>query len=105
METKDILVIIKACKNAGVQEFADGKLRIVFSSPPDPASPLNIIKPPKLTPKAIQAMEAVEKAANEKEKYEDIDEEINNLVVTDPLQYEENLARGELVDDEAQLQH
>lgn len=98
METKELLRIIKACRANGVDEFALGELKISFSS--DTLIPKN----PRRYIKESKQMELIADKEEHHEALKELEEETQNLILTDPLAFEEKLASGELVDD-PRLQH
>lgn len=103
MEIKDIVAIIKACRANGVDELVYDKFRLVMSK-----NSLEVLEQPITSPKpvkipatvALQNIEAIAKEEAEKELAQEIDE----LLINDPLTYETLLANGEIV-DEPQVQH
>lgn len=60
--------------------------------------------PVAVPPIVEKRMNEVSEAEDRKAAIKEIDEEVDELLLTDPLAYEEMLARGDLVDD-PQLQH
>jgi hypothetical protein len=101
LETKEILRIIRACSAYGVSEFADGSLKITFSQTKSNNIPDKAVVTP---PKTMHQMELIAQAEDEKNHIKELQDETDNLVLTDPLAYEEQLASGDLV-DEPQLRY
>lgn len=114
MEIKDILSIIRACNANGVQELVLDKLKLSFfpktassseASEPLAANISTAIPKPVTVPAVVEKrMDEVAAEENKKAAIRDVEDEIDELRLTNPLEYEERLARGELVDD-PQVRH
>lgn len=108
METKDILQIIKACRANGVTQFVHDKLVISFSQTEEQKTsakiPTEIPKPVTVPPIVQERQDQLGLEADRRENLEDAEDEMAELLITEPLRYEEMLAKEELV-DEPRLQH
>jgi hypothetical protein len=88
LATSDIIDIIKACASSGVREFSVGDLRLSFVKPKQIIAPA----PPHTTQKFEDDL--LESEAALKDKY------LEELMIKDPVKYEELLLQGELVSDD-----
>ncbi len=90
----EIEKVIKLCSENGVREFSYGELRLVFSE--------GVVSAPfleSLVPEATAIAQAQEIRVRD-EKIEQLDE-IERLVVEDPVEYERILLSGELKNEKA----
>lgn len=93
--TKDICSIIKACSTSGVREFKYLDLSLSFVQVETDRAIDPVFIPEAIKQQSIsQAREAFEK---EEMKYKE--DELELMQIVDPLQYEELLKTGDIVDE------
>ena len=92
LTTKDIVTILKACKMNNVRAFAFGSLEITFGSE-EPT--INHKAPP------IAETEEIVQLAFEKEKLAARKDTIEDLLLEDPLTYEERLIADAFEDEDS----
>lgn len=92
---KDICAIIKQCGESGVSNLQIGTFSVVFEreasaelNPPEQASQVFPAVP-------LEQIEDIQELGNLKDRVEDANLEIDNLLITNPEEYEEALARGD----------
>lgn len=95
IETNDILRILKECAKLGVTHLKMGELEISFSPVEDKADiPKKVREKPKLQAQyereSIETQEVTVKQKN-----------LDELLLSDPEEYERLIIEGELVDEEA----
>jgi len=86
--SKEIVSIIKACGEHGVRVFKQGDLEIIFGKEESVEQDLAYVDPSLLRPIEVDPRFAEEQAAINRE------EELENLMISDPALYEEMLVEG-----------
>lgn len=110
MDTKELLSIIRACAQHGVREFAQGELKLSFfpkqtdEEKSAPTISTKLLKPVAVPPIIEKRADEIAATENEKANIKEVEEDLDELLITSPLEYEERLASGELVDD-PQVRH
>lgn len=101
MTSEDIVKIIKACKKTDISEITIGDVHMVFgvkqskvlSSPLDDGT----VKPFEQSP-----MTEEERTVERETEFElEQQEELQQLAISDPLEYEKRLSSGELIGEES----
>lgn len=91
----DICAIIKECGQNGVREFRIDSFHISYG--PSPAQAIE----PVVVAQAIQNIQNSQASeANERRVQETQEERLQNLLLDDPAEYERQLLREELVDEQ-----
>jgi len=92
---KEVCAIIKICSESGVRELSFGGLKVSFGRHANEVLALdNTYAAPQAIHEA-QAIEASQKAI-EQEELSTKEEQLSQMMIEDPLEYEAMVARGEL---------
>lgn len=95
---KDICRLIVACKENGVTELQFGSLRLFFGKAP--ASAIEEITPQAVIPREDLRAQGPEQTVSPELAAELRDQEdVELMVVEDPLEFERRIASGELIDE------
>jgi hypothetical protein len=97
-DPKDIPRILERCVRFGVTRFKLGELEIEFGGVPVTEIPTRARR----APERPEAQAEVEAELHKKRELELRDEQIENMLLTDPEEHEKLIAAGELQDAEAQ---
>lgn len=94
----EVCSILKSCRELGVAELEFGALYVTFVPRPDKVEVFSTI--PTLSAREIAETQAkLAKKSLELDEMRLRDEQLGELVITDPLKYEELLRNGELSSD------
>ena len=102
LSTDEVCRILEAGAKSGVRELNYSGLHVVYGQPavPETLSPMA----PGSAPLPVDLTETqhntLAKASLEKEELQTREDQLAELLVTDPLRYEEMLQNGDLTDDE-----
>jgi hypothetical protein len=97
LTVKEASAIIKACQIAGVQEIVFRGLRLSFGETRPQWGKRKLSRGAKR--REVEA-EAIDQESLEKEEFATKDQQVAELVITDPAQYEQLIEQEELVDGE-----
>lgn len=96
---EDLCKIIETCAKKGVSSVKIGDVEVVFQAKvPTATGPEN--KPIILTPKVMQEFEAYQQKAIDTREVLTREQQISELMLTDPLAAEELMQNGDLIMDE-----
>lgn len=95
IESKDLVKIIEACGKHGVSSFKSGEIEISFNG-----FVIHDEKDYASTVEPISHNVVVDPKFEEQQRYEVAQDDTENLLVTDPAKYEEQLFKDELEDSE-----
>lgn len=97
LKTEEICAIIRECGRSGVSEFSYGGMKVAFALGVGAHTQEEI----PLTPQLQAQVEEVAGVTGFKDEYKLVKDELDQLVIEDPLAFEEALRRGELKDERA----
>ena len=95
LSKEDICGIIKECGQNGVREFKLGALFLNFGPSPAPT-----IEPVHVAPRVQYEQIKLSEKETEKMARDNQEEELQRLLITDPLEYEQMLRRGDVEDEQ-----
>ena len=95
VSVEDLSKLIETCAKSGVSEFAFGELKIQFGRTPAPGPAI----PDQAPENVILEQKQVEESALLKEEILTKEEQIAELLISDPLSAEELMAEGVLEED------
>ena len=95
LDTKKISAIIKACGKAGVQEFSLGELRITFGTKTDPDLSVSPLSGEALSDEDHRKLN---EQSLEQDEVRTRENQMEELLITDPAQYERLIIDGEFSD-------
>lgn len=91
----DICKIMEAASKFGVSEFSLNSLKFKIGNTPEPLSQVY-----QVDEKILEQSDSQAREATRIEERKSVEDDLDLLLLTDPLQFEELVKRGELIDEE-----